>query len=132
MKEKLPEYSGIRLKALDILILAFSAAIIFMIGGMAHSGDASSTRVIIRGPEKTWEYPIDAEVELRVEGSIGETVVRISRGRAAIVASPCGGQTCVAAGELHRNGQWAACLPNKVIVLLEGRDGKNGIDASSW
>ena len=132
MKEKLPGYSGIRLKALDILILAISAATIVIIGGMAYSGDASSSRVIVRGPGKTWDYPIDAEVELHVEGSIGETVVRISNGRAAIVASPCSGQTCVAAGELHRNGQWAACLPNKVIVLLEGRDGDSGIDASSW
>ena len=56
----------------------------------------------------------------------------IVNGKAAIVASPCSGQTCVAAGALHKNGQWTACLPNRVFILIEGAEGEDAIDAVSW
>ena len=117
-------------KPLDILVIALAAAFAICLGGSVYSREKSSSRVIIRGPDKTWIFPLDAEEKVTVTGSAGETTVRIHGGRAAIVSSPCGGQTCVAAGEMHRNGQWAACLPNMVFILIEG--GGESIDAASW
>jgi len=120
------------LKPLDILVLALAAVLTAAVAGMAYSGEDSSLRVVIRGPDKTWVYPLDAEVQVVVPGVIGETTVRIHDGQAAIVSSPCSGQTCVAAGALHKNGQWAACLPNRVFVLVEGAEGGESIDAAVW
>ena len=117
-------------KPLDIFVIALAAALTLCLGGAVYSREKSSSHVVIRGPDKTWIYPLDAEEKVTVTGSAGETTVLIHGGRAAIVASPCGGQTCVAAVEMHRNGQWAACLPNRVFVLIEG--GGDSIDAASW
>jgi len=119
-------------KPLDIFVIALAAAITLALGGAVYSGGSSSSRVIIRGADKTWVYPLNAEVQVDVPGPLGETRVEIHDGKAAIVASPCAGQTCVAAGALHKNGQWAACLPNRVFVLVEGADGSEAVDASSW
>jgi len=125
VKEKL-------LKPLDIPVIVLAVVLTLLLAVAAYSGNSSSSRVIIRGPDKTWIYPLDAEEEVKVEGPIGITTVQIHQGKAAIISSPCDGQTCVAAGAFGRNGQWAACLPNRVFVLVEGADGTDGVDASSW
>ena len=120
------------LKPLDILVLGLATVLTLATGGVMYSGNSSTSQVIIRSPDKTWVYPLDTELSINIVGPIGETTVEIHRGRAVIVSSPCGGQSCVASGELHRNGQWAACLPNRVFVLVEGMDGGDAIDAASW
>lgn len=120
------------LKPFDIPVIVFAAALTVLAGAAAYRAGTASSRVIIRGPERNWIFPLDAEERVSVTGTIGETVVEIRGGRAAIVSSPCGGQTCVAGGSLHRNGQWAACLPNGVFLLVEGTEGGDGIDAASW
>ena len=120
------------LKPLDIPVIALAIALTLTLGGLVYSRGSSASQVIIRGPDKTWIYPLDAEAEVKVDGPIGVTVVQIHGGQAAIVSSPCAGQTCVAAGAIHKNGQWAACLPNKVSILVEGSAGGDSIDASSW
>jgi len=118
------------LKPLDIPVIVLAAVLAFLPG--IHSGNRNASMVVVKGPGKIWYFPLDAEVNISVPGSIGETKIEISHGRTAIVSSPCGGQTCVAAGELHKNGQWAACLPNRVFLLIEGADDRDIVDAASW
>jgi hypothetical protein len=120
------------LKVLDIPVIALATALTLIIAVTVHGRQTASSRVIVRGPDKTWVFPLEAEELVSVVGYIGETVVEISGGRTAIVSSPCGGQTCVAAGTLHKNGQWAACLPNKVFLLIEGTPAQDDVDAASW
>ena len=131
---------GIRfLKPLDIPVIGLAAALTLALAVMVYSGKSSASRVVIRSPDKTWFYPLNAEVQVDVAGAIGETVVQIHKGQVAIISSPCAGQTCVAAGALHKNGQWAACLPNRVFVLIEGAEAKSPftdtedtVDAACW
>jgi len=120
------------LKPLDLPVIILASALTLVIGVMVYSGDTIASRVIIRGPEKTWVYPLNAEERVIVSGSMGETVIEINKNRAAIVSSPCSGQTCIGAGALRKNGQWAACLPNRVFLLIEGAEGEDGVDATSW
>ena len=114
----------------DIAVIVLAAVLTLGIALRVYSGEAASSRIVVRGQERTWIFPMDAEESLSAAGPIGETRVKISGGRAAIVSSPCSAQTCVAAGELHRSGQWTACLPNMVFILIEGRD--DAVDAISW
>jgi hypothetical protein len=59
-------------------------------------------------------------------------VVEISGGKARVLSSPCVNQTCVAVGHIHRQGEWAACLPNKVFVSIEGSADDEALDAAAW
>jgi hypothetical protein len=78
-------------------------------------------------------FPLDAEEHIGVSGPLGETVVEISGGQSRVLSSPCANQTCVAAGHLSRRGQWAACLPNKVFVYIEGTgDDDTAPDSTTW
>ena len=118
------------LKPLDIPVIVLAAALAFFIG--SSNRKTISSRVVIKGQDKTWIFPLEAEEFISVAGSLGETTVAIQNGRAAIISSPCNGQTCVAAGGLSKNGQWTACLPNRVFILIEGAKGEGEVDAASW
>jgi hypothetical protein len=130
VRKKTPLKYLAQIKPLDILVIALSLTLTLIVALAVYSGKMAASSVIVRSSDKTWIFPLDAEAQIIVAGPIGETRVRINKGRAAIVASPCAGQTCVAAGELHKNGQWAACLPNKVFLLVEGTG--DAIDAASY
>jgi len=120
------------LKPFDIPVIAFAMTLTVIIAVKIYSREANSLNVVVRCPDKIWIFPLEAEERVSVAGSIGETLVEIRNGRAAIVASPCNGQTCVSAGELSKSGQWAACLPNRVFILVEGAGAADVIDAASW
>jgi len=89
MKKKAPsEHLKPHLKILDIPIIILAALLTLIAGVTAYSREAASSHVIIRGPDKAWVYPMDAEEETLVQGLIGETKIIISGGRARIVSSP--------------------------------------------
>ena len=130
MKKKPLERLELSLKPLDIPVIALAVILTLLIG--SYGRKTASLRVVVRGQDKSWVFPLEAEERISVSGSIGETIVEIHNGRAAIVSSPCSGQTCVAAGGLNKNGQWTACLPNRVFILIEGSEGQDAVDAASW
>jgi hypothetical protein len=128
MNMKLP------LKPLDYAVMALSLAVTLCAGWAVYAAPQADVRVRIQGPGGAWVFPLDAEERVAVAGPLGETVVEIHEGRARVLSSPCENQTCVAAGHIRRRGNWAACLPNRVIVSIEGRDGSDGEgpDAAAW
>jgi len=89
------------------------------------------TQVLIRGQKSEWTFPVDAQERIVVHGILGETVVRIENNRAWVESSPCANQTCVASGKIVRQGQWTACLPNGVLLMLQGAGGEE-VDAVAW
>jgi hypothetical protein len=75
---------------------------------------------VISDGKDEWLYPLDASRDVEVPGPLGTTVVEIKDGNARVLDSPCPNKTCIAAGEISLNGQWLACLPNRVFVRIEG------------
>jgi hypothetical protein len=121
------------IKPLDFVVLAASLALILCSGLAVYTGAESGSRVVIQGSGKTWVFPLEAEERISVPGPLGETVVTIAGGQALVLSSPCDNQLCVAAGHIGRPGNWTACLPNKVLVSIEGRPDERGtIDAVAW
>jgi hypothetical protein len=41
-------------------------------------------------------------------------------------------QTCVASGAVHAPGQWAACLPNRVMLYVSEGKTEDNVDAAAW
>jgi len=90
-----------------------------------------NAQVLIRGQGSEWVFPIETQETIIVNGHLGNTIIRIGDNRAWVESSPCDNQTCVATGHVFRQGQWAACLPNNVLLMIQG-DGNDDIDAVSW
>ncbi len=122
----------VSLRPLDICVICISVAAVAFSTFAVYAGSGASGRVSVQGAYSAWVFPLDAEEMLRVPGPLGETVIHIGGGAARILSSPCANQTCVAHGAIHAAGQWAACLPNRVIAAVEAAPLSDGIDAATW
>jgi hypothetical protein len=81
---------------------------------------------VIEASGQTWVYPLGTEAEYRVKGPLGTTVVRVSGSAAWILDSPCKDKLCVHQGKISASGEWAACLPNRVMIRLRGAPDRHG------
>ena len=115
----------------DIVIILLALGLTGFSAFSVYIKPQSATRVLIEGQARQWVFPMDAEETLTVRGPLGNTVVRIHGNEAWVESSPCENQVCVAAGRLHRNFDFAACLPNNVLVMIEGHDDNEDIDRTA-
>jgi len=125
-----------KLKFADILIILLAASFVFFSFYNVYAKGQDKINVLIRGQSGEWTFPVDADETVVVAGQLGDTIVRIHDSRAWVESSPCDNQTCVAAGLISRQGQWAACLPNNVLLMIQGvtvkRAGENDVDSTAW
>jgi hypothetical protein len=120
-----------KLKIPDIIIIFLVSAITFFSVYNAYMKPQERTQVLIRGLNSEWTFPIEAQEIVVVEGLIGNTIVRIGDNRAWVEFSPCDNKTCISAGLITRQGQWTACLPNGVLVMIQGYGGDD-VDTVAW
>jgi hypothetical protein len=128
----------VKLFDFGILIPALAAVIASFF--LAYSSVENQSLISLKGESGEWVFPLDADETVTVPGPLGDTVIEIRRGAARFVSSPCANQSCVTTGAVHSHGQWAACLPNKVMLYIEtnaaakkqklGNDGD--VDAAVW
>ncbi|MDR0878914.1 MAG: NusG domain II-containing protein [Treponema sp.] len=113
------------LKPLDYGVCVLALAFVAVTAAFTFSGGGDQNRITLKSDGGVWVFPHDAVETVTVPGPLGDTVVEIQGGQARIVSSPCANQTCVAAGAVHSHGQWLACLPNRVLVSVDGEAGKS-------
>jgi hypothetical protein len=113
------------IKPFDLAAVGLSAALIVSSAFVVYTAKKDSRQVIVRGTEGAWVFPLNAAETIRVKGPLGDSVIEIREGQARFLSSPCINQTCVAAGHIHRQGQWTVCLPNKVFLYIEGTNDEN-------
>ena len=118
------------LKFCDLAAITLALAIAGFSAYVAYLQPSNATRVLIKGAGRKWVFPLNAEETIEVSGPLGNTVVRIQDNRAWVESSPCDNQVCVAAGFLSGRGEFAACLPNFVLVFIEGYDGSEKPDGA--
>jgi len=120
----------IRVKTFDIVIILAVTGLTFLAAYMAYMKPQGKSQVVIRGEEGEWVYPIEADATVTVKGPIGDTKVRICKNCAWVESSPCDNHTCIAVGSIYKQGEWIACLPNNVFVIVHGIDDE--VDGISW
>ena len=76
-------------------------------------------------------HALDIDRELTVDGRLGLSRLKVENGQVRFATSPCRNQVCVHSGWLSHSGDAAACLPNRVSIVLSG-DGSAGVDAMSF
>jgi hypothetical protein len=128
---------NIVLKPFDVAVIVLAIGVVALSAVLVYGNAGSRAVVKITGGgsnKETWVFFLDnKQASVSVPGPLGDTVVEVKDGAARVVASPCINQTCVAAGAIHRPGQWVACLPNQTLLLIEGNaDTSDATDAMVW
>jgi len=119
------------IKNFDIIIIVLVTVLTVFAAYIVYMKPQGNQHILIRGQNGEWSYPVNAEATVAVDGPLGETIVRLHGNSAWIESSPCDSQTCVAAGQINKNGQWTACLPNNVLLIISGSE-DGSVDSVAW
>ena len=123
---------NIKLKIVDYFIIAFSIIIIMISIKINFHNNIDALTIKITGQDREWVYPIeDTNIELSIPGPIGTTHVHIKEKEVYVHTSPCIQKICISSGKISKQGTWIACLPNKVMISIEGNNEKE-IDGISF
>ncbi len=76
-------------------------------------------------------YPLDENRTIEIQNGDNKNVAIIQDGTVHMDSSTCHNQVCVDAGKVHTAGQSIICLPNRVVISIEGtsRTSKGEVDA---
>jgi hypothetical protein len=120
------------MKGFDYSIIFLMLCVVVASFLLTWSGVGGGSTVHLKGEKDEWVFPADAVETIHVSGPLGDTVIQIDGSAARIAASPCLNQTCVASGAVHAPGQWAACLPNRVMLYVGEGKTEDNVDATAW
>ncbi|MBQ0041582.1 MAG: NusG domain II-containing protein [Clostridiales bacterium] len=112
----------------DIILL-----IVLIIVGLASTAYVAMSRtggdtVIIEQNGKMYaKYSLFEDRSVTIEGKHSTNIVTIKGGQVWMEESTCKNQVCVRHSKISAGGESIICLPNRVVVRVEGKGG--GYDA---
>ena len=117
---------SVRLKKRDGIL--FFGIVLLLIGSAVwtfryYSGteNGAAVRVSVEGKPDT-VYRLEEDRTVRIRGEHGENVLCIRNGKAYVSEADCPDQYCVKHAPIQKDRETIVCLPNKLVVTVEGGD----------
>lgn len=100
-----------------VLTLLLATGVAFALVGHAPRG----ARVVVEQQGRViFSAPLDVDRTTTLNGPLGATILEIHAGHACITSSPCPQKVCIGMGQISRQGELLACVPNDLLVRIEG------------
>lgn len=115
-------------KVMDFVFIVLVLAIATVSGILIYGNRSGKEQLVIEAPGGTWLYALDTDRTIEIPGALGNSIIRIEGGAARFLNSACPNKTCVAAPALSHTGEWNACLPNQVIIRVDGEETDAEVD----
>lgn len=94
---------------------------------MSMSKKEGDKVVVSVGGKVSKEFPLSKDTTFEIEGINGTNLLRIKDGKASISEATCPDKLCVNQHSIEFNGESLICLPNQVVVTVQGSK-NNDID----
>ena len=107
-------------KPADFLFLAISVILIALSLIVLSGNSAGPAVAVIKVKDTEYIYPLNQPRELEFEGVLDKAHLIIHDGCIEFVESPCRDKICIHMGQAREDGDFLACLPNRIIVTIEG------------
>ncbi|MBC8183577.1 NusG domain II-containing protein [candidate division KSB1 bacterium] len=104
-------------KLLVAMLIILGITSIFAINKKRLPGETCSVEV---SGEKTHHLKLSENQNLCVEGSMGKTSIQIKDNKVCVTHSDCPEKICVRTGWISNVGQIIVCVPNKVVIKIDG------------
>ncbi len=104
-------------RVLIAALVLVSAASFAAVNRLRSTGQ---TVVVEADNREIYRGPLREPRRLVVHGPVGATVVEISQGAAWVSSSDCHLHICVRTGKITQAGWVIVCVPNRVVVRIEG------------
>ena len=97
-------------------ILLLAALLLFALTRGTRESGAEAV-VTVDGTE-VGRYPLSKAGTFPLNG--GTNILVIENGEAWVTEANCPDKICMAMGKISRNGEFIACLPNRLLIVVEG------------
>ncbi len=98
-------------------ILLLTALALLLIAGAKRHEKGAVAVVTVDGTE-TARYPLSKDGTFLLNG--GSNTLVIENGEVWISEANCPDKLCMGFGKISKNGEIIVCLPNRLIVVIEG------------
>lgn len=101
-------------------ILLLAAFLLFFFtrrNQVRETGTGASAVVTVDG-EEIGRYYLNRDGTFSLNG--GSNVLVVENGEAWVSEANCPDKVCMGMGKISRNGEFIACLPNRLIIVVEG------------
>lgn len=106
------------------LLLALAVGLILL-----QLGREPGRKVVVEvAGQVVFTAPLDQTRQVGLNGPLGTTELRIADGQARILSSPCPNKICIGMGAVTRSGELLACVPNRLLVRVEGGNNREARD----
>lgn len=83
-------------------------------------GEEGGAVVVYIDGEAVASYPLQEDGEYAIETERGRNLLVIKDGKADVTEADCPDELCVKQHSIHKTGETIVCLPNRVVVEIEG------------
>ena len=101
------------------IVLLAALLLFFMVRNNQEkaTGGGAEAVVTVDGLE-IGRYPLKTNGTFPLNG--GSNILVVENGEAWVSEANCPDKVCMGMGKISRNGEFIACLPNRLIVVVEG------------
>ena len=73
------------------------------------------------GTRKVFVFSLESNVEKKIGGPLGDTIIVIQNNKARIQSSPCNKKYCIHQGWINKINETIVCIPNKISLSIIGK-----------
>lgn len=101
-------------------VLLLAAVAVFLLVRTRQAGDTGTgpVAVVSLNGQEAARYPLSQDGVFLLNG--GSNTLVISDGEAWVSEANCPDKVCMGMGRISRTGEFIACLPNRLIITVEG------------
>ena len=100
-----------------VLLIAAVLAL-FLLRNWQEKETGNNAVVTVRTADGEAIYPLNKDGVFSLNG--GTNTLVIENGEAWVSEADCPDKICMGMGKISKNGEFIACLPNQVIIVVEG------------
>ena len=109
------------------IVLVVTGLAVTAVLGMSH---ADGDTVAIESHGKLYgTYSLYEDRTLTIGEGDEYNIVEIAGGVVSVTEASCKNQVCVRHGEISKAGESIVCLPNRLVVRIEGKEKGGGYDS---
>jgi hypothetical protein len=103
-----------------LLIIVLGISVLGSLLIFRNLGSHGKFAAVYVGKELVYRLSLSEDKEVTVCGSQGESHIKVEDNRIFISQAPCPHKTCMKMGKINRTGETIICIPNRIILKIEG------------
>jgi len=111
----------------DLLVLSIIFLIISLVYIISSFHSTRGDTVLIQVDGKDFLRLSLSENKIIAVPGPGVSIIEIKDGRVRMLSSPCPDKLCIKEGYIDKAGQVIICIPNRIVIKIEGRAGLDAL-----